>query len=230
MLSTTHHSLGGVLWDIFKREWLLAARKPGQWLQPLVFFLIVVSLFPLALNPDPRQLQLMAPGILWTAALLSATLGLDSLLRTDFDDGVLEQWASSPQPLWGMLLVKVFVHWLFGGCVLSFLAPLAAVSLAVPSQALGTVVASLLLGTASLSLLGAMAAALTLSAKRGGALMSLLLLPLAMPLLIFGARAADQAIHLEDAQGALLLLGSMTVLSLTLTPAALSAAVRIALE
>lgn len=223
-------TLRAVILMVFYREWHLAARKPDQWLQPLVFFLMVVTLFPLALTPAPELLRVMAPAVLWAGALLSSTLALEGLFRVDYEDGVLEQWVLSGQSLWMLLLVKVLVHWLFTGLTLSLIAPLAAMTLSVPSGAYGTLVTSLALGTLSLSLLGSMGAALTLSARRSSMLISLLLLPLAMPLLIFGARAVELAIHGEDANGALSLLASITILSLTLTPAALSAAVRIALE
>jgi heme exporter protein B len=218
------------LGNVLVRECLIAARKPGQWLQPLVFFLMVITLFPLAINPDPTWLRMMAPAIVWAAVLLSSTLALDGLFRADYEDGLLEQWALSGQPLWALCLVKVFVHWLFSGFMLTLIAPLAALMLFVPMSAMGTLFLSLILGSLTLSLWGSLSAAITLSARRSSTLMSLLILPLAMPLLIFGAKALDLVIHSEDPQAALWLLASLAVLSITLTPAALAAAIRIALE
>jgi len=226
----TRHPLRTVLKHVFWRELAFAAQKPSQWLQPLVFFLLVITLFPLALSPDPGVLRTLAPGMVWVAALLSATLSLEGLFRADYDEGVLEQWALSDHPLWALLAVKILVHWLFTGLTLVVLSPLAALSLAVPASAWPVLMVSLALGSLSLSMLGAVGAALTLSARRSATLLSVLMMPLALPMLIFGARAMDLAILNEDPSGALWLLSSFCVLSVTLSLPTVAASIRIALE
>jgi len=215
---------------VLRRDLLLACRRPGEWLQPLAFFLIVTLLFPLALDPEPALLREIAPAALWVALLLASMLALDFLFREDGRDGTLEQFALSGQPFSALLLAKTFTHWLLTGLPLVIVGPLAAVALGAPVRAIPGVLAALLLGSVSLSLIGAIGAGLTLGLRRGGALLSLLLLPLSVPALIFGARATQLAIMGESATDALYLLGALAVLSLTLAPLAAAAAVRISLE
>jgi heme exporter protein B len=216
--------------SVLQRDLLLAYRRPSEWLQPLAFFLIVTMLFPLALNPESSVLREIAPAALWVALLLASMLALDFLFREDGRDGTLEQFALSGQSFSALLLAKTFTHWLLTGVPLAIAAPLAAISLGAPAGAVPGILAALLLGSASLSLIGAIGAGLTLGLRRGGALLSLLVLPLAVPALIFGARATQLAILGESAAMPLYLLGAIAVLALTLAPLAAAAAVRISLE
>ena len=215
---------------VMQRDLLLAYRRPSEWLQPLAFFLIVTMLFPLSLNPESSVLREIAPAALWVALLLASMLALDFLFREDGRDGTLEQFALSGQSFSALLLAKTFTHWLLTGVPLAIAAPLAAISLGAPAGAVPGILAALLLGSASLSLIGAIGAGLTLGLRRGGALLSLLVLPLAVPTLIFGARATQLAIVGESAAMPLYLLGAIAVLALTLAPLAAAAAVRISLE
>lgn len=214
----------------FRRDLVLACRRPGQMLQPVVFFLIVTTLFPLSLSPQLSQLRDISPGILWVGALLSSLLALESLFRADLEDGTLEQWVVSGQPLAVQVLARILAHWTVAGLPLVAAAPLVGASLAVPGAAFGTTMVLLALGTLCLSGLGAAGAALTLGSRRASVLLSLLVLPLAMPILIFGARGVDLAILGEPTRGPVLLLSALTVLTLSLTPWAAASAVRISLE
>ena len=212
------------------RDLRLAFRKPSQLLQPLMFFMIVATLFPLSLTPEMSRLRDAAPGVLWVGALLSSLLALEFLFREDAVDGTLEQFALSGQSLTWMLFAKTCTHWLITGVPLALIAPVAAAALGVPGEAMPGVVASLALGSFALSLVGAVGAGLTLGARRGGVLLSLLTLPLAVPILIFGARATELAITGGNLAPPLYLLGAIAVLGVTLAPLAAAAAVRIGLE
>jgi heme exporter protein B len=176
------------------------------------------------------QLRDIAPGALWVAALLSSLLALDGLFRADAEDGTLEQLALSGQSLTLIVMVKTFAHWLVSGAALVALAPLVATALGVPGDALLATMLGLALGTFTLSWLGSIGAALTVGLRRGSVLLSLIVLPLAMPLLIFGANSTDRAIAGEDPGGGLLFLAALCVLSTTLAPFAATAALRINLE
>jgi heme exporter protein B len=223
-------STAGAMVLVVGRELRLSFRRPDQLLQPLVFFLIVTTLFPLGLNLQLSLLKDMAPGVLWTAALLSSLLSLESLFKSDADDGTLEQLALSGHNLTVIVIAKTAAHWLLSGAALVLASPLVAVALGIPSAAFGTMLASLVLGTMTLSWLGSIGAALTVGLKRGNVLLSLIVLPLAMPLLIFGAGATDRAISGTSPAGALYFLGSLCVFTCTLAPFAASAALRITLE
>jgi heme exporter protein B len=212
------------------RDLRLAFRKPSQLLQPLMFFMIVATLFPLSLTPEMSRLRDAAPGVLWVGALLSSLLALEFLFREDAVDGTLEQFALSGQSLTWMLFAKTCTHWLLTGLPLALVAPVAAAALGVSGDAMPGVVASLALGSFALSLVGAVGAGLTLGARRGGVLLSLLTLPLAVPILIFGARATELAITHGNLAPPLYLLGAIAVLGVTLAPLAAAAAVRIGLE
>jgi heme exporter protein B len=216
--------------SVMRRDLLQAVRRPGEWLQPLAFFIIVTMLFPLALDPELARLRLLAPAALWVALLLASLLALDFLYREDARDGTLEQFALSGQPFAALLFAKTATHWLLTGLPLALVGPVAAMTLGAPPSAALDVLWPLLLGSLSMSLIGSIGAGLTLGVRRGGALLSLLVLPLAVPTLIFGARATQLAIAGESAAGALYLLGALTVLALTLAPLAAAAAVRISLE
>jgi heme exporter protein B len=213
-----------------RRDLTLAFRKPAQLLQPLAFFALVTMLFPLAISPELSQLRGVAPGALWAAALLASLLALEFLFRDDALDGTLEQYALSGQSLTALLCAKTLAHWLLTGLPLACMAPFAALSLGAPAAALSGIIASVLLGSITLSLIGSIGAALTLNIKRSSALLSLLTLPLSLPVLIFGARATQAAIGGAPLLAPLELLAALAVLALTLAPLAAAAAVRISLE
>jgi heme exporter protein B len=223
-------SPGRAFWLLVQRDLRLGLRRPGEWLQPLVFFVVVTTLFPLATDPQLSRLRDMAPGALWVAALLSSLLALELLFREDGQDGSLEQLAVSGLPLSWLLLAKTCVHWLLTGLPLVLVAPLVATALGAPYAAIVGVLAALLVGSVALSLIGAVGAGLTLGLRRGGVLLALLVLPLAVPVLIFGARATALAIALEPMSAPMYLLGAIAVLGATLAPLAAAAAVRISLE
>ncbi|MFZ2290220.1 MAG: heme exporter protein CcmB [Halopseudomonas yangmingensis] len=216
-----------VIWLLFRREWLLAWRRPGDLLNPLVFFAIVISLFPLAVGPEPGMLQIMAPGVVWVAALLATLLSLDGMFRSDYEDGSLEQWVVSPHPLSMMVLVKVLHHWLLSGLPLVLLAPLFALMLALPLNVLPVLCLSLLLGTPVLSLLGAVGAALTVGLKGGGVLLALLILPLYIPVLVLGTGAVEAATQGLPVAGYLLWMGCLSMLAISLAPLGIAAGLRI---
>ncbi|MEO8314663.1 MAG: heme exporter protein CcmB [Pseudomonadota bacterium] len=215
---------------ILQRDLVLAFRKPGEWLQPLAFLALVTALFPLSLNPDVALLRQLAPAALWVSLLLASLLALDFLFREDGRDGTLEQYVLSGQPFTALLLGKTVTHWLLTGLPLSLAGPLVAMSFGAPTTAVPGIFLALLLGSVSLSLIGSIGAGLTLGVRRGGALLSLLVLPLVMPILVFGARATAMSIAGDDAVDPLRLLAAMGVLALTLAPLAAAAAVRISLE
>jgi heme exporter protein B len=221
-------------WEAFaltvRRELSLSFRRPEQLIQPLVFFLIVTTLFPLGLSVQLSLLRDMAPAVLWVAALLSSLLSVDSLFRSDADDGTLEQLALSGQSLTVIVAAKTVAHWLVSGVPLVVVSPLVATALNIPIEAFGIMMMSLGLGTLTLSWLGAIGAGLTVGLRRGNVLLSLVVLPLAMPLLIFGAGATDRAIADLSAAGALYFLAALCVFTCTLAPFATTAALRITLE
>jgi heme exporter protein B len=215
---------------ILQRELRLSFRRPDQLLQPLVFFLIVTTLFPLGLSVQLSLLRDMAPAVLWVAALLSSLLSLDSLFKSDADDGTLEQLALSGHGLTVIVVAKTFAHWLVTGLALVLVSPIVGTALGIPTTAFATMLLSLGLGTLTLSWLGAIGAGLTIGLRRGNVLLSLIVLPLAMPLLIFGAGATDRAIAGASAAGAVYFLAALCVLTCTLAPFAAAAALRITLE
>ncbi|MEP6884963.1 MAG: heme exporter protein CcmB [Gammaproteobacteria bacterium] len=215
---------------VVRRELRLSFRRPDQLLQPLVFFLIVTTLFPLGLSLQLSLLRDMAPGVLWVAALLSSLLSMDGLFKSDADDGTLEQLALCGQSLTLVVVAKTLAHWLVSGAALVLVSPLVGTALGVPSGAFATMMLSLAVGTLTLSWLGAIGAGLTVGLKRGNVLLSLIVLPLAMPLLIFGAGATDRAISGTNAAGALYFLAALCVFTCTLAPFAATAALRITLE
>jgi heme exporter protein B len=213
-----------------KRALLLAARKPADIATPVVFFAIVVSLFPLAVSPEPAVLRNLAPGVLWVAALLATLLSLNRLFSDDYTDGTLEQLAVSAQPLALLTAAKILAHWLTTGALLILLSPLLALQLFLPEEAYGALLLSLLLGTPVLSLLGAVGSALTLGLRGGGVLLSLLVLPLYTPILIFGAGAVTAAGGGLSAEAQLSLLGAFLVVATGFAPWATAAALRVSLD
>jgi len=215
---------------VLARDLKLAFRKRSQLVQPLAFFAIVTTLFPLGVSPELPVLKHMAGGILWAAALLASLLALELLFRDDAQDGTLEQYALSGRSLTWLLAAKTAAHWLLTGLPLALIAPLAAIALGAPGAAIPGIVVSVAVGTVALSLIGSIGAALTLGIRRSGALLSLLTLPLDIPVLIFGARCTELAIDGEAYGVPLQLLAALAVLGLTLAPLAAAAAVRINLE
>lgn len=215
---------------VVTRDLRLATRHWDQVLQPLIFFAIVTTLFPLAISPSLDELRRIAPGIVWVAAMLASLLALESLFRPDVEDGTMEQWTLSGQPLSVMLLAKTLTHWLLAGLPIVILAPMVGSAVGMPSEIWPVLMSSLALGTACLSVLGAIGAALTVAVRRGSVLLALLVLPLEMPILIFGARAVDLAMHGESAAGPLNLLAAVLLLFVSLGPLAMAAAMRISVE
>lgn len=231
MNDTERHlpGLSAAIVAMARRDLLLAWKRPGDVLNPLFFFAMVATLFPLAIGPSPEQLQFSGPGVLWVAALLAMLLSVNSLFVSDYEDGSLEQMLVSPVPLAALALGKTIAHWLTSGLPLVLVSPLLAVTFRMPLDVTGALMLTLLLGTVSLSLLGSIGAALTVGLHRGTALLSLLVLPLAMPVLIFGARTVSLAASGEGA-GGLYFLGAYAVLILSLAPFAAAAALRISNE
>jgi heme exporter protein B len=215
---------------VLARDLRLAFRRGSELFQPLIFFAIVTTLFPLAVSPDLARLREIAPGVLWVAALLASLLALEFLFRDDSHDGSLEQYALSGQSLTWLLFAKTLAHWLLTGVPLAIMTPVAGLALGVPLAAVPGILANITLGSITLSLIGAISAALTLGVRRSGVLLSLLTLPLAMPVLIFGARGTELAIRGGDFSASLYLLAAMAVLGVTLAPLAAAGAVRISLE
>jgi heme exporter protein B len=215
---------------LLRRDLTVALRRSTDVLTPLVFFIIVVSLFPLGLGPEPSVLRTIAPGVIWVAALLATMLSLNRLFANDHADGTLEQMALSPHPLTVLVLTKVAAHWMLTGLPLVLISPLLAVQMNLPESAMGTLILSLLLGTPVLSLLGAVGAALTLGLRGGGVLVSLLVLPLYTPVLIFGAGAVAGVIAGIDIEAHFSLLAAFLALALTLAPWAAAAALRVSLD
>jgi heme exporter protein B len=216
---------------VIARDLKLAFRRPEQMLHPLAFFVLVTTLFPLSsVSPDPAQLRTIAPAVLWVGALLAALLALDFLFRDDAQDGTLEQYALSGQSLTWLLLGKTATHWLLTGVPLSLMAPLLGYTLGVPASASVGIMLTVALGSLALSFIGSIGAALTLGVRRSGVLLSILILPLAVPILIFGSQATELAIRGEGYAAPMELLGAFVVLSLTLAPLAAAFAVRISLE
>ena len=212
---------------IFRRDVTLASRSAGQWLNPLLFFVIVVSLFPLGIGPSPQMLSTIAPGVLWVSALLAMMLSLDSLFAHDFRDGTLEQMVLSGQPLTVFVAGKVSAYWTISGLPLVLLSPVLGLLLQLPGDAYGVLLLSLFLGTLSLSFIGAVGAALTVSVNQGGVLLSLLVLPLTVPVLIFGSGAVSAAAMGLTASAQLSLLAAVVALAVSLAPIAIAGALRV---
>jgi heme exporter protein B len=215
---------------VVARDLRLAFRHWDQVIQPLIFFVIVTTLFPLAISPALEELRRIAPGVLWVAAMLASLLALESLFRPDVEDGAMEQWVLSGQPLSLLLLAKTVTHWLLTGLPLVLMAPIVGTALGMPQSVWPVLAGTLALGTGSLSVLGAIGAALTVSVRRGSVLLALLVLPLEMPVLIFGARAVDLAMQGMAVAAPLNLLAALLLLFLSLGPFAMAAAMRVSVE
>ena len=218
------------MWAIVRRDLLMVMRRKSEVLTALFFFVIVSSLFPLGIGPEPALLRKIAPGVLWVGALLATMLGLQRRFAADHADGTLEQMAISPTPLVWLVVGKVAAHWLVSGLPLVLMAPVLGIQFDLDTGALGVLMLALLLGTPLLSMIGAIGAALTLGVRGGGVLLSLLVLPLYVPALIFGAGAVESHISGLGAGGHLSLLAAILILAALFAPWAATAALRIALE
>lgn len=220
----------GTINSIIRRELLIAFRRQADIFNPLWFFIIVITLFPLSIGPEPNLLARIAAGIVWVAALLSALLSLERLFRDDFQDGALEQMMLMPVPLPVVVISKVIAHWLLTGLPLIIISPLLSVLLSLDFNSWLGVVLTLLIGTPTLSFIGAIGVALTVGLQKGGVLLSLLVLPLYIPILIFATSAIDAASLGMAYNGQLAVLAAMLMGSMTLTPFAISAALRVSVN
>lgn len=218
------------MWAVLCRDLRLSVRQRQDLLNPLLFYVMVVSLFPLGVSPEVSFLQQSGTGILWVAALLSTLLSLDHLFRLDFDDGTLEQLVLQPQPLFLLVLAKTAAHWLVTGLPLVLLTPVLAVMVHLDGNSVALLCLTLLVGTPVLSLIGAVGAALTLGLRSGGVLLSLLVIPLYIPVLIFGTGTVMAAVDGAPVGAYLALMGAFLVLALTLAPFAAAAALKISLS
>ena len=216
--------------SIIRRELLIAFRRQSDILNPLWFFIIVITLFPLSIGPEPQLLARIAPGIIWVAALLSALLSLERLFRDDFQDGALEQLMLLPTPLPVVAIAKVMAHWMLTGLPLIIISPLLAILLSLNFDTWLAVVVTLLVGTPTLSFMGAIGVALTVGLQKGGVLLSLLILPLYIPVLIFATSAIDAASLGMAYNGQIAVLAAFFAGSITLTPFAISAALRVSVN
>jgi heme exporter protein B len=223
-------SLRRALMAGLRRELVIALRHKGDMANPLIFFLMVVVFIPLGISEEPAMLARIAPGVLWVIALLATLLSLDGLFRSDFDDGSLEQLVLSPQPLGYLVLTKVLVHWLVTGVPLTLLAPVLGVMLQLPAEGYLVLVLSLLVGTGSLSLIGSIGAALTVGLRKGGLLLSLVIMPFYVPVLIFGSGAVKNAIQGFAVGAELAVLLAMLLGWLMLAPFAIAGALKISVR
>lgn len=223
-------SLWVTLRSVFARDLVIAFRQRSDMLNPIVFFLMVVTMMPLGISPQAATLAGLAPGLLWVIALLACLLSLDGLFRTDYDDGTLEQLLLSPQPLYLLVITKITVHWLTTGLPLTLVAPLLGVLLSLPSEGYVPLWLSLLLGTMTLSLVGGIGAALTVSLRKGGLLLSLIIMPLYVPVLIFGASAVRSAVEGIPYVGSLAVLGMFCAIALVLAPLAIAGALKMSVQ
>ncbi|MCK9503316.1 MAG: heme exporter protein CcmB [Porticoccaceae bacterium] len=215
---------------IFFRDLKLAFRHRSEIANPLLFFLMVATLVPLGVSPESQLLSVLAPGMIWVMALLASLLSTETLFLSDYRDGSLEQLVICPQPLWQVVLAKVCAHWLVTGLPLTLFSPLLGLMLSLPAAGFMPMLASLALGTATLSMIGSVGAALTVAIPRGGLLLSLIVMPLYMPVLIFGASAVQQAVDGFSAVGTLAILGALFAFSCMVTPFATAGALRVSLH
>jgi heme exporter protein B len=213
-----------------KRDLLVALKRRNDLLNPVMFFFIVVTLFPLGISPDPAQLQLVSAGVIWVSALLASMLSLDNLYRADYEDGSLEQLLLSPQPLYFLVLAKNISHWLVSGLPVVLLSPVLGYMMYLPTEAYPTLMLTLLLGTPVLSLFGSIGVALTVGLGSRGLILAVIVLPLSMPVLIIGAKAVSDVMFGMPLGSHFALLGAMLALALTLAPLASAAALRVSVS
>lgn len=223
-------SLSHAFFAVIRRDLVLALRRRSEIANPLLFFILVITLFPLGIGAQPHLLQAIAPGIIWVSALLAAMLSLDSLFRSDFDDGSLEQMLLSPHPTSVLVLAKIVAHWLVTGLPLLVVAPLLAVFLGLPNHSLGILLLTLLLGTPVLSLIGAIGVALTVGLRRGGMILSLLVLPLYVPVLIFAGNAVQMASGGLPVDAQINILIAILLMALVLAPMPTAAALKMSIN
>jgi len=222
--------IGDAFFATVKKEVVVGFRNRGDLANPLIFFLCIIVFVPLGISPDGNVLSSLAPGMIWIIALLATLLSLDRLFQSDFDDGCLEQTLVSGQSLYWVVIAKVLVHWLMTGLPLTLLAPLLGVMMSLPNEGYLALMLSLFLGTGSLSLIGSIGAALTVALRRGGLLLSLIIMPLYVPVLIFGASVVKNAIDNGPIAGQVAILGAFLLLSLVLAPMAAAGALRISIN
>ena len=216
--------------QIISKDLLGAFRHRSDILNPIWFFVIVVTLFPLGIGTDPVLLARIAPGIIWVAALLAALLSFERLFKDDYIDGSLEQMMLAPYPLTWLVSAKILAHWLLTGLPILLVSPLLAMFLSLNLETFGALFLTLLIGTPVLSLLGAIGVALTIGLRKGGVLLSLIMLPLSIPILIFSTMAIDAAAFGQSYIGLLALLGAMLVAAITLAPFAIAASLRVSVS
>ena len=222
--------MSSVFVQVVSKELKGAFRRQSDILNPMWFFIIVVTLFPLAIGTDPTLLARIAPGIIWVAALLAALLSFERLFKDDFIDGSLEQLMLMPHPLAWLVTAKVLAHWLLTGLPILFISPLLGVFLAMELNTYFALFLTLLIGTPILSLLGAIGVSLTVGLRKGGILLSLIMLPLSIPILIFSTMAIDAASYGQSYLGLLALLGAMLIASIALAPFAIAASLRVSVS
>ncbi len=215
---------------VLKRDLQVGMRRWTDASNSALFFILVVALFPLALSPKAEVLRVIAPGVIWIAALLATLLSLHLLFRADLEDGTLEQLLTLPYPLGWILLAKTVAHWIITGIPVVVMAPILAVTYQLPASALSVLTFSLLLGTPTLSLLGSIGAALTAGLRSAGVLLAFIVAPLMLPVLMLGARATDLALAGEDPTGPLYLLGALLMLAVSLAPVMAAAAIRVSAD
>ncbi|MEY3786559.1 MAG: heme exporter protein CcmB [Pseudomonadota bacterium] len=223
-------ALSNAFFAIIRRDLVLALRRRSEVANPLLFFILVITLFPLGIGAQPHLLQAIAPGIIWVSALLAAMLSLDSLFRSDFDDGSLEQILLSSHPASILVLAKIIAHWLVTGLPLLIVAPLLAIFLGMPMHSLGILLLTLLLGTPVLSLIGAIGVALTVGLRRGGMILSLLVLPLYVPVLIFASNAVEIAGNGLPVTAQINILISILIMATVLAPWPTAAALKMSIN
>ena len=215
---------------LIRRDLMLAIRHRAEMANPLLFFILVTSLFPLGIGANPKLLQAVAPGVIWVAALLAALLSIENIFRSDFEDGSLEQYLMSSHPVSVLVLAKITAHWLITGLPLLLISPLLGILLGLPVEGIKILFITLLLGTPVLSLIGAVGVALTVGLRKGGMILALLVLPLYVPLLIFASSAVDAAAAGLPVTAHLSLISALLVLALSLSPFATAAALRVSLS
>jgi len=222
--------LVALFWTVFVRDLQVGLRRWTDASNAALFFILVVTLFPLALSPKAEVLRMIAPGVIWIAALLATLLSLHLLFRADLEDGTLEQLLTLPYPLGWMLLAKTLAHWVITGVPVVVMAPVLAITYHLPASAVGILTLTLLLGTPTLSLLGSIGAALTAGLRGAGVLLAFIVAPLMLPVLMLGARATDLALTGEDVAGPLYLLAALLVLAISLVPVVAAGAIRISAD
>jgi len=213
-----------------KRDLLVAFKRKNDIVNPFMFFIIVCSLFPIGISPDPERLGEIAAGVLWISALLASLLAMDSLFRNDFEDGSLEQLLISPHPLYFLVLAKNIAHWLISGLPVVIISPVVAYMLRLPGDSYGTLFATLLIGTPVLSLVGSIGVALTVGLGSRGLILAVITLPMSVPVLIAGTLTIQEALNGASLAGYMAILGAMFIGSLTLAPLASATALRISVN